>query len=193
MKKVSASIALMFVVAASQVGSGQQTVPFQGGIPVAPRGLAGKRLPDKPVEFDTGEGQRIRVSVVTKALAYPFSMTFLPDGSMLVTERLGQLRIIRNGVLDPKPVAGIPMNYGAGESGLPGAVHGLMDVVLHPRFAETRFVYLNYTKRLDEKRNTIAISRSVWNGSALTDTRDIFVATERTGTSRLAFGRDGMP
>jgi glucose/arabinose dehydrogenase len=183
---------LLAFTAGSQTGSGQQTVPFQGNIPVAPLGLAGKRLPDKPVEFDTGEGMRIRVSAVTKALEYPFSLAFLPDGSMLVTERLGRLRIIRNGVLDPTPIAGVPMNYSAGESGLPGAVHGLMDVVLHPRFAENRFIYINYTKALDEKRRTVAISRSVWNGSALTDTRDIFVATERTGTSRLTFGRDGM-
>jgi glucose/arabinose dehydrogenase len=183
---------LLAFTAGSQTGSGQQTVPFQGNIPVAPLGLAGKRLPEKPVEFDTGEGMRIRVSAVTKALEYPFSLAFLPDGSMLVTERLGRLRIIRNGVLDPTPIAGVPMNYSAGESGLPGAVHGLMDVVLHPRFAENRFIYINYTKALDEKRRTVAISRSVWNGSALTDTRDIFVATERTGTSRLTFGRDGM-
>ncbi len=192
MKKYIAPLALILVTAASQAGSGQQTVPFQGGIPLAPSGLAGKRLPDKPVEFDTGEGMRIRVSAVTKALEFPFSLAFLPDGSMLVTERMGRLRIIRNGVLDPKPVAGVPMNYSAGESGLPGAVHGLMDVVLHPRFAENRYVYINFTKALDEKRRTIGISRSVWNGSALTDTREIFVASERTGTSRLAFGRDGM-
>jgi glucose/arabinose dehydrogenase len=191
-KKYIAPLALILVTAASQAGSGQQTVPFQGGIPLAPSGLAGKRLPDKPVEFDTGEGMRIRVSAVTKALEFPFSLAFLPDGSMLVTERMGRLRIIRNGVLDPKPVAGVPMNYSAGESGLPGAVHGLMDVVLHPRFAENRYVYINFTKALDEKRRTIGISRSVWNGSALTDTREIFVASERTGTSRLAFGRDGM-
>ena len=44
----------------SSVGSGQQKVPFQGTIPVAPRGLSGKRLPERPVEFDTAEGQRIR-------------------------------------------------------------------------------------------------------------------------------------
>jgi glucose/arabinose dehydrogenase len=188
-----ASIVLVLVVTpGSGIVLGQQSVPFQGGIPVAPSGLAGKPLPAGPMVFDTAEGQRIRVVVVTRALAYPFGMTWLPDGSMLVTERLGTLRIIRNGVLDPQPVAGVPMNYSAGESGLPGAVHGLMDVVLHPRFAENRFVYLNYTKPLDEKRRTIAIARSVWDGRALTQTKDIFVATERTSTSRLAFGSDGM-
>src|SRR5687767_9723177 len=171
------------MIAGAIAGHAQQSVPFQGGIPVAPRGLAGKPLPAGPMVFDTGEGERIRVVAVTRELEFPYGMTWLPDGSMLVTERFGKLRIIRNGKLDPQPVAGVPMNFGTGESGLPGAVHGLMDVVLHPRFAENRFVYLNYTKPLDAKRTTLAISRSVWDGKALTQTKDIFVATERTGTS----------
>src|SRR5712672_1752872 len=126
-----ASVALLAATAAAQ-----QTVPFENGIPVAPHGLAARPLPDNPVEFDTAEGQKIRVVVVTKALEYPWSLAFLPDGSMLVTERAGRLRIIRNGILDPQPIAGAPASYWTGESGLPGAVHGYMDVVLHPRFAE---------------------------------------------------------
>ena len=105
----AAPLALVLVATAgSQVGSGQQKVPFEGGIPVAPKGLAARPLPDKPMVFDTAEGQNIRVVVVTKALEYPWSLAFLPDGSMLVTERAGRLRIIRNGVLDPKPIAGAP-------------------------------------------------------------------------------------
>ena len=176
----------------SQLSSAQQNVPFNNGIPVAPTGLAGKPLPDKPVVFDTAEGQKIRVVVVTKALTNPFSLAFLPDGSMLVTERIGQLRIIRNGVLDPKPIAGAPTSFWTGESGLPGAVHGYMDVVLHPRFAENRFVYLSYTKPLEQNRRVAAIARGRWDGkAALTEVRDIFVA-DVGGPSRLAFGSDGM-
>jgi glucose/arabinose dehydrogenase len=169
----------------------QQKVPFQNGIPVAPRGLAGRKLPPLPMEFDTGEGLRIRVSAVTRALEYPWSLAFLPDGSMLVTERAARLRIIRNGVLDPNPVAGTPQGYFAGESGLPGAIHGYMDVVLHPRFAENQFIYLSYTKPLDEKRRVAALARGRWDGKAIQDMRDIFV-TEGSGPSRLAFGADGM-
>jgi aldose sugar dehydrogenase len=188
-----APLALVLAVSAGvAIGFGQQNVPFANGIPVAPTGLAGKPLGAGPFVYDTAEGQRIRVVVVTKGLSYPYSMTWLPDGSMLVSERMGKLRIIRNGKLDPNPVAGVPPNYGAGESGLPGAVHGLMDIVLHPQFAQNRFVYLNYTKQLDPKRNTIAIARAVWDGKALTNAKDIFVATERTGTSRMVFGKDGL-
>ena len=181
---------LIAVVIGLQPGSAQQKVPFSGTIPLAPLGLAARPLPDKPVELDTAEGQNIRVVVVTRALEYPWSLAFLPDGSMLVTERAGRLRIIRNGVLDPQPIAGAPASYWAGESGLPGAVHGFMDVALHPRFAENHFVYLTYTKPLDEKRRTVAIARGRFDGHALTDVRDIFVA-DAAGTSRIAFGRDG--
>ena len=160
-RRVPLAVPLALALAATvglTVGSGQQTVPFQGGIPVAPTGLANRPLPDKPVEFDTGEGQRIRAVVMTKGLKFPWALTFTPDGAMLITERTGQLRIIRNGVLDPKPVPGGPTGYFAGESGLPGAVHGYMDIALHPRFAETRLLYLSYTKPLDEKRRTVAIA-----------------------------------
>ena len=65
-----------------------------------------------------------------------------------------------------------------------------MDIALHPRFAENRYVYLTYTKPLDEKRRTVALARGRFDGRALTDVRDIFV-TNAGGTSRIAFGRDG--
>jgi glucose/arabinose dehydrogenase len=187
---LACAIGLFIVTARSGTGLAQQTVPFSGGVPVAPRGLAARPLPDAPMEFDTAEGQNIRIVVVTKQLEYPWSLAFLPDGSMLVTERAGRLRIIRKGVLDPQPVSGGPASYWAGESGLPGAVHGYMDVAIHPRFAENGFVYLTYTKPLDEKRRTVAIARGRWDGHALADVRDIFVA-DAPGTSRIAFGRDG--
>src|SRR6267143_4726021 len=121
------------------VGGAQQRVPFRNNIPVAPQGIPARPLPDKPVEFQTAEGQDIRVVVVTKGLSHPWGLAFLPDGSMLVTERPGRLRIIRNGVLDPQPIAGVPEVRAAGLS-------GLMDIALQPKFAENGFVYLTYTK-----------------------------------------------
>src|SRR5712671_7376627 len=135
MKIFTRQLAALLAASISTVtGFAQQTVPFKNGIPVAPAGLAARALPDKPMVFDTAEGQDIRVVVVTKALEYPWSLAFLPDGNMLVTERAGRLRIIRNGVLDPQPIAGGPPSYWAIESGLPGAVHGYMDIALHPLF-----------------------------------------------------------
>src|SRR6202167_5432670 len=185
-------VSLILLFAAAAISSGQQNVPFDKtfNVPVAPTGLANRKLPKLPLEFDTAEGQRIRVVAVTRAVEYPWSLAFLPDGNMLVTERAGRLRIIRNGVLDPKPVEGGPASYWAAESGAPGAVHGYMDIALHPRFAENGFIYLSYTKPLDEKRRVVAIARGRWNGQALTELRDIFVS-DQSGTSRIAFGRDG--
>ena len=129
--------------------------------------------------FDTAEGQRIRVVVVTRGLAHPWSLAFLPDGGMLVTERAGRLRIIRNGVLDPQPVAGVPAVRAQGLS-------GLMDVALHPQFAENHFVYLTYTKPLEGTQNTLALARGRLDGQALTDVRDIFVAGAGTGGARAS-------
>jgi glucose/arabinose dehydrogenase len=189
-RRAAPLVLLLVIVLGSQTGFGQQRVPFQGGIPVAPSGLAGHPLPKMPVVYDTAEGQRIRVTAVTTALEYPWSLAFLPDGSMLVTERAGRLRMIRNGVLDKQPIAGGPASYWAVESGLPGAVHGYMDVALHPKFADNHFVYLSYTKPIDDKTRTVAIARGTWDGHALKDVRDIF-KTDAPGTSKIAFARDG--
>ena len=166
-------------------------VPFQNGIPVAPQGLANKPLPAGPFDYATGEGQKIHVVVVTKELVFPFSLAFLPDGTMLVTERRGDLRVIRSGKLDPSPVAG-PTAFSTGESGLPGAVHGYMDVVLHPQFAQNQLLYLSYTKKTGDQQN-VAVARMRWTGSALADVKDIWVGDNRTGgATPIVFGRDGM-
>ena len=80
------SLATVFSSAAF---SQRSDVPFRGGIPVAPSGLADKPLADGPFDYATGEGQNIRVTVLTKALSYPFTLTFLPDGTLLITQRDG--------------------------------------------------------------------------------------------------------
>jgi aldose sugar dehydrogenase len=170
------------------VAPAQQKVPFAGGIPVAPTGLANRPLPKLPLEFPTAEGHRIRVSAVSTALEFPFGMNWLPDGTMLVTTRFAKLWAVRNGKLEA--VTGGPVGYGTGESGLPGAVHGYMDVLPHPNFGANQYVYISYSKKLDERRNVAAISRSKWDGKNLTETKDIFVS-EGAGPMKLAFDRAG--
>src|SRR6185295_19471439 len=161
-----ASVAVIVALSTSYAALAQRKVelmPGPAGIPVAPRGLwpngTGRKLPTTPMVFDTAEGQKIKVVVVTKALAFPWSMAFLPGGDILVTEREGRLRMIRKGVLDPKPIAGGPAARNLGVSGEPGAVHGYMDLALHPDFATNHYVYLTYTKPVDEKTQTTAIAR----------------------------------
>ena len=162
------------------------------------------------IESAEPEHRRLRVSVLTTGLEQPWSMAFLPDGTILITERQGRLRLFRNGVLDPSPIAGVPMVRAAG-------LQGLMDVVRHPRFEENHWVYLAYHKPVassdaaatsplatnaganqpTESTPNVAgattIARALWNGKALVDTRDIFESgATATEASRIGFGRDGM-
>ena len=134
------SLASALVLSMVIAGAAQQTVPRgRGGIPVAPSGIPAVPLPDKPLEFDTAEGQKIRVVVVARGMSSPWSMVWLPGGDMLITERSGQFRRLRAGVLDAKPVAGVPELVASG-------LGGLMDIVLHPQFATNQFIYLSYPK-----------------------------------------------
>ena len=168
----------------------QQQVPFDGGIPIAPTGLEARPLPDAPVIYDTAEGMDVRVSVAARGLSFPFSVAFLPNLDMLVTERTGNLRIVRDGVVDPDPVPGVPDSVYRGTSGLPGAVHGLMGIRLHPEFDQNQLVYFTYTKPLEDGR-TVGLARGRWDGQRLIGTEDVFVALGGGGTSQLAFGSDG--
>lgn len=172
--------------------SSQQDVPFNFGIPVAPEGLANQPLGEGPWLFKTGEDMDIRVVVVARGLEFPWSFAFLPNGDILVATRPGELRAIRRGRLDPQPVAGGPESFSAGISGLPGAVHGYMDVVLHPDFETNDLVYLSYTKPLPDERTTLGVGRGRFDGRALRDFEDIYVGQPgEGGPSRLAFGHDG--
>jgi len=170
------------LVAATAVA--QQTVPARNGTPVAPTGIVVPPLGAGPFSYHTAEGQDIRVVVFARGLKHPWSIAFPPTGEMLVTERGGQLRVIRNGNLDPAPVGGLPMIQAQG-------LGGLGDVVLHPQFATNHLIYLSYDKPGAEGRPALAIARGVWDGHALTKVSEIFATTDTGSLSRLAFGRDG--
>jgi glucose/arabinose dehydrogenase len=179
-------IASTLLSALTLTAGAQQRVPFNNNIPVAPSGIQVPPLPAAPVTYRTAEGQDIRVVVYARGLRRPWSQAFLPDGGMLVTERTGQVRLIRGGVLQPEPV-GAPPNVRAAGLG------GLMDIALHPNFTANHYVYLTYSKTLGENRSTLALARGVWDGNLLTGVRDLFVAGVGSGeASRIAFGRDGF-
>jgi glucose/arabinose dehydrogenase len=151
------------------------------------RGIPPTPLPEAPVVFDTAEGQRIRVSVVATGLSHPWGLAILPNGDMLVTERQGALRLIRDGVLELDPVPGVPEVF----TGV--NLSGLMDIQLHPQFGETGFVYLTYSKPTDEGA-TVALARGRFDGRTMSEVRDIFVAdADGSGTagSRLVFAANG--
>lgn len=124
-----------------------------------------------PWDLKTETGT-VHVSVVTKGLDHPWAMQFLPNGDILITERAGRLRVFRNGVLDPTPITGLPPIRAL-------SLGGLMDIALHPNFAQNRLIYFAYSKPGDEEpaRATLAVGRARWDGgSALSDVKDIFVA-----------------
>src|SRR3954449_4606865 len=70
-----------------------------GAIPPAPRPLPAPPLGDGPWVFSTLEQRDVKATIVTRGLSHPWSLAFLPDGSILITEKIGRLRIVRNGVL----------------------------------------------------------------------------------------------
>src|SRR5688572_869685 len=156
-------------------------------------------MPPLPMTVFTAE-QPIRIVPVVTGLAHPWSLAFLPDGAMLVTERAGRLRVIRNGVLDPQPVSGVPVVRAA-------VLGGLLDVALHPRFADNKLLYLAYSKAREDGLTTTAVARGrlgdVAAGSAgsgpatvpahrelqLADVKDIFVANTWSKSSTNYGGR----
>ncbi|HSR14906.1 MAG TPA: PQQ-dependent sugar dehydrogenase [Gemmatimonadales bacterium] len=156
-----------------------QTAPQQwAGVPPVP-------VPDVTV-IHTADEPNVMLRVVTRGLTNPWGLAFLPNGDMLVTERLGRLRLIRGGVLDTIPVAGVP----AVEAG--GRFNGLLDVTLHPDFAANRTLYLTFTTAGDS--STIALARARFDGTALHDLRVIFrggVQPIRVSSSRVVFAPDG--
>lgn len=144
-------------------------------------------LGDGPFLLQTAEQRDIRVAVVTKGLSHPWSLAFLPDGAMLITEREGRLRVVRHGVLDPNPIRGVPKVLSR------ATMAGLMDIALHPRFADNKWIYISYHKPIGDNLASNAILRGSWDGAALTDVRDIFVSDDvDTEASRIVFGTDGL-
>lgn len=168
--------------------------------PLTPAQLARENPPNtltgaavgKPVQLQSEGGMSIRVVKLAEGLSHPDGLVFLPDGhTILITERAGRLRIVKDDVLDLKPVAGLPdMNH--------VALGGLQDIVLHPDFAKNHSLYLSYSKgREPQLGTTLAIARARFDQGLLTDVKDILV-TDAWGSplgtygGRMVFGPDGM-
>lgn len=166
-----------------------------------PIGIAPVTLTAGPYTFDTAEQHKIRVVVVARGLAHPFSLAFLPNGDALVTERGAGLRLVRNAtgaragaaVLEPAPIAGVPETprFRTG---------GLQEVALHPQFATNGLVYFTYNKagaagpKPGEYQAAVTLARGKFDGKALTNVQDVFVGDFQAGASgsRVAFGPGGI-
>lgn len=131
-----------------------------------------------------------RVVMVAEGLVNPWSMAWLPNGDMLITERPGRLRIVRDGKLIATPVAGVPEVRVGGQG-------GLFDVTPHPDFASSQLIYLSFARgNADNSQGTTAIVRGRLVNDRLTDVEEIFEAKAWSQTSghygaRMAFDADG--
>ena len=201
------------ILTAAAISAQQPTAPAAGGRGQAtappPINWPSPPLPDGPLTIDTGLVRPIKITIL-KGLTQPWSMAFVPEG-ILITERGGKLRMVRSRLrqgsggqdveLDPTPVAGLPADIQA------AGLAGLMDIQLHPRFAENKLVYITYHKRQANAAppqpppasggrgpapppGVITLARGRWDGSKLVDVKDIFSAQPSGNASRILFTRD---
>ena len=139
-------------------------------------------------ETVSSEKHDFRLVTVAEGLEHPWSLAFLPDGGLLVTERPGRLRVIRDGELEPTPVPGLP-EIAAGGQG------GLLDVALHPNFADNGLIYLSYSAESFFFRGT-EVARARFTDGRLVDLETILEVSPKSRGgrhfgSRLAFAPDG--
>tara|TARA_B110000196_G_scaffold308919_1_gene310025 strand:+ start:4412 stop:5599 length:1188 start_codon:yes stop_codon:yes gene_type:complete len=129
-----------------------------------------------------------KLTTVAEGLVNPWSMAFLPNGDILITERPGRLRLIQNGKLLPEPITGVPEVVAQGQG-------GLFDVLLHPDFENNQTIYLSFSKPLSGgTQSTTAVVRARFQNNRLTGLDEIFEAVSRGRGhygGRLAFDSDG--
>lgn len=189
--RVSRLAAVSLVVAVVAVGAVARMRAQQP----PPIGVAPVVLSSGPYVFDTAEQHGLRVVVAARGLSRPFAVALLPNGDALVTERGKTVRLVRGAggaspALVPTPVGGLPA---------PATIRGggWQDVVLHPKFAENRLVYLSYNKAEGPSpgaRSAVALGRGTFDGTAIAGFTEIFAGEFKEGNSgsRIAFGQDGL-
>jgi glucose/arabinose dehydrogenase len=179
------ALALALPILLANVAAQQPQVPAAG-------------MPPEPVVLRTAAAT-IKVSAV-RGLVYPWALTFLPNGEMLVTEQgKNTLRRISQGVLDPTPITGLPPGITSTRRDTAG-----LDIITHPKFADNHFIYVTYWKPKPGDRptgpgdsgirNAVLLRARYDGGSTLQDVREIFASdswTDGPSAARLVFGRDG--
>ncbi len=138
--------------------------------------------------FYESETARFRVVPLISGLVHPWSLAFLPDGDLLITERPGRLRVVRFGHLLEAPIAGVPVVAAVGQG-------GLLDLVLHPDFATNRLLCLSYSRHESAGSGTAIICGELV-GDRLINSRVIFAAEPKSRGgkhfgSRLVFDVNG--
>ncbi|NEZ59914.1 PQQ-dependent sugar dehydrogenase [Adonisia turfae] len=126
------------------------------------------------------QAESLQQTILVEPLEHPWGMAWLPDGTLMVTERPGRVRLIKaGGFLDPTPVSGVPDVFAAGQG-------GLMDVSVHPQFAENQWVYFTYAAG-SSGANQTRVARAQFDGDTLSDWTVIF-EVNRTKQGSQHFG-----
>ncbi|MBK5279328.1 MAG: PQQ-dependent sugar dehydrogenase, partial [Bacteroidia bacterium] len=136
----------------------------------------------------SSEKQNFIVDTITSALKSPWGMVFLPDGRALVTEREGKIRVIKDGKLLDEEISGVPIVRSKGQG-------GLLDIQLHPDYANNGWIYLTYAKPQGEEGGTV-LARAKLEGNALINLEELFQAMPLSSSdihfgSRIAFDGNG--
>ncbi|WP_414624671.1 PQQ-dependent sugar dehydrogenase [Calothrix sp. CCY 0018] len=168
-KRILSGIAIAFIVA----GCSSAQNPLNASSAIGSESNYGI-----PPSGDVPKSNNFKTTTILEGLEHPWSMAWLPNGEMLITERPGRLRIIRNGQLEKTPITGLPEIFAAGQG-------GLMEVSLHPKFAENRLIYLSYSHG-NAQENRTRIARAKFDGKALQDLEVIFeVSPTKSGTQHF--------
>src|SRR5687767_13010449 len=115
------------------------------------------------------EKQNILLDTITADLQNPWGIAFLPDGRILITERAGEIRIVKDGKLLEEKIQGLPAPiYVNGQS-------GLLDIKLHPDFDTNGWIYLSYSKQVADSGGTV-IARAKLESNNLTNVEELFSA-----------------
>lgn len=148
-------------------------------------------LPGRLLVAQTYESEHYRLRVVTVAegLVRPWSLAWLPDGRMLVTERPGRMRVVSKDGSLSTPLEGLPEVFSGGQG-------GLLDVLVDPGFAENRTIYFSFAEPAANGAGT-AVARAELRGKRLGNVEILFRQVPKTTStihfgSRLAMGADGM-
>jgi glucose/arabinose dehydrogenase len=139
-------------------------------------------------DVTTSEKQKFGVETITDALNNPWGITFLPDGRILVTERSGEIRIVKDGKLLDEKITGVPAVFAEGQG-------GLFEIQLHPDYATNGWMYLIYAKPGTGGAGT-TLARAKLDGNKLIELQELFSAQPFTNAGahfggRIAFDGNG--
>lgn len=134
------------------------------------------------VSSEAEQPVKIHIETVVSGLEHPWSIAFLPESEMLITERPGRLRRVVDGKLDAQPIAGLPAIAAGGQG-------GLLDITLHPDFFRNRLVYLSYAAACDNGGRTTVVGRGEYRDGKLHDFAPVFVANACSDTGQHFAGR----